>query len=241
MVKNKPEIIFEDENIIAINKPSGLVIHSGVNTDKTLVDFLLKKYPEIKDVGESYIDEKGQEILRPGIVHRLDKETSGILVVARNEESYKTLKSHFQKGKIKKEYTAFVYGKPKKERDTLFASIYRNKKDIRKRTTRANGGKAREAITDYVLVKTKDNVSLMKFFPKTGRTHQIRVHAQSANIPIVCDSLYAAKMESKLGFDRLALHAHRLLINTHLNEELELIAPYPKDFQKAIAEFEKSS
>lgn len=231
------EIIHEDENILAINKPAGLVVHHGVGVQESLVDWILQNYPEMKDVGEPLIGEGGETILRPGIVHRLDKETSGVLLLAKNETAFKTLKKHFQKGKIGKEYHAFVHNKPRKIRGTVDLAIGKSRSDFRKRSVLASSrGVRREARTEYVLVSRCDeDTSFMKFFPLTGRTHQIRVHAQSLQTPVVGDSLYAPKKDYKLGFSRLALHAQRLTIHTHQQEEqTDIIAPYPPDFEMAL-------
>ena len=232
-----PEILYEDEYILAIDKPSGLVVHSGVGTKETLVDWILEKYPKIIDVGEPGYDENGNKIERPGIVHRLDKETSGVLVLAKTQESFLSLKKHFKKGKIRKEYSAFVYGKPKKQRGTVNLPIGRSKSDFRKRTfLSASRGEKREARTEYAVIsQCKDNTSFMSFFPYTGRTHQIRVHAQSLQTPIVGDKLYAIKRPPLLGFRRLALHARRLTLHIHKSTKLvHITAPYPEDFESAL-------
>lgn len=233
----EPTILYEDDFLLAINKPAGLVVHPGVGTTETLVDWIVKHYPALQDVGEPYINEAGETIPRPGIVHRLDKETSGVLVLAKTQDFFQTLKKHFQKGKVRKEYSAFVYGTPKRVRGTVALPIGQSKGDFRKRTVLSNSrGERREAKTDFVLVgKCEDNISFMNFFPYTGRTHQIRVHAQSLQIPIVCDSLYAPTREPALGFSRLALHAHRLTIASHEHDKpLHIIAPYPEDFEHAL-------
>lgn len=233
----EPEVIHEDEHIVAINKPAGLVVHGGVGTQETLVDWILEKYPEMKGVGEQEYDEDGNPIVRPGIVHRLDKETTGVLLLAKTQETFDVLKKHFQKGRVQKEYHAFVYGKPKQTRGIVNLPIAKSKSDFRKRSVLKNSrGERREAKTEYILSsQCEEDTSFMKFFPHTGRTHQIRVHAQAIQAPIVCDSLYASSKDARLGFSRLALHAYRITIQLHFHDEpMHIVAPYPQDFENAM-------
>ena len=226
-----PEVLYEDEYIVAINKPAGLVVHSGVGTGETLVDWILDRYPAMRDVGE------GGDVLRPGIVHRLDRETSGIMVLAKQQEVFSTLKKHFQKGKVEKEYHAFVYGCPGTVRGTVSLPIGRSRSDFRRYATRNARGELREAHTEYVVVGScEGRSSFVRFYPKTGRTHQIRVHAQSLHTPVVCDSLYASSQESVLGFSRLALHSRRISLAVHYYPDvLHIAAPHPDDFISALS------
>ncbi len=228
----EPVVLYEDAYIVAIDKPSGLVVHQGVGTDETLVDWILERYPEMREVGE-----RDCNLLRPGIVHRLDKETSGVMVLARQQEVFVTLKKHFQKGKVEKEYHAFVYGKPRESRGTISLSIGKSRSDFRRFATRHMRGEVRSARTEYVVVGScAEGVSFVRFYPKTGRTHQIRVHSQSLHTPIVCDSLYAATKLKMLGFSRLALHSRRLSLQVHwYNKVLHLVAPHPADFLHALS------
>ena len=230
------EIIYEDDYIAAINKPSGIVVHPGVGTSYTLTDWIQKNFPNMEGVGEPYYTQDGEMIQRPGIVHRLDKETSGVLILAKDQDTFYTLKKHFQKGKIKKEYHAFVYGKSKRERGTISLPIGKSKNDFRKQAARNIRGEQRDAVTEYVYAgNCEDGISFMRFYPYTGRTHQIRVHAQNLQVPIVCDDKYAKGRPPALGFNRLALHARRVSISTHMYENtLHIVAPYPKDFEDAL-------
>ena len=189
-------MLYEDKYVVAIDKPSGLVVHKGVGTGETLVDWILERYPEMRIVGE-----RDRQVLRPGMVHRLDRGTSGVMVLARQQEAFDTLKKHFQKGKVEKEYHAFVYGEPREVRGTVSLSIGKSRSDFRRFATRHTRGEMRDARTEYVVVGScVEGVTLVRFYPKTGRTHQIRVHAQSLHTPIVCDSLYAASRDPVLGF-----------------------------------------
>ncbi|MDE0243266.1 MAG: RluA family pseudouridine synthase [Candidatus Kaiserbacteria bacterium] len=229
----EPTILYEDDHLLAVNKPSGLVVHRGVGVDEseTLAGWILQHYPDIADVGE------GPEGAprRPGMPHRLDKGTSGVMIIAKRQEVFTTLKRHFQKGQVQKEYHAFVHGAPKQDRGTVTLPLGRSVRDFRKRSARSIRGQKRDACTEYVVETRCKDASLVRFYPKTGRTHQIRVHAQALQSPIVGDTLYAPRRPVLFGFSRLALHAYRLTLTTHLtdNEPLDLIAPYPDDFLAA--------
>lgn len=241
------QIIHEDENIVVINKPPGLVVHGarpthlknvcrdGKTKEPTVVDWVLENYPETEDVGEPLTLSSGEVIKRPGIVHRLDRETSGVLVIAKNQESFLNLKEQFQNRTTQKTYRAFVYGEMKDEKGAIDRPIGRSSSDFRKWSAqRGARGKMREAVTEYKVLEKKNRLSYVEISPKTGRTHQIRVHFKAINYPIVCDSLYAPKRECVLGFERLALHAYSLEFSLLNNTRLRLEAKLPDDFQKAL-------
>lgn len=224
-----PEVVYEDRDIIVINKPPGLQVHAAKVSaasravrargiaphgppPATLVDWLIKRYPEIKGVGDD-------PALRPGIVHRLDKETSGVMLVARNQKSFEYLKSLFQKHEITKTYLAMVAGVPKERQGTIDAPIgIRN--GTMKRSIRSTK-MAKPAVTEYKVLKTFTRpaadgaspidgapaaFSLLEIYPKTGRTHQIRVHLASIGHPVLGDRLYGPKKQPAWA-DRLMLHA----------------------------------
>lgn len=230
------EILFENKNILVINKPAGLVVHSdGKTKEANVCDWLLEKYPEIKDVGEPWVSQSGEVIYRPGIVHRLDRETSGVLVVAKNQESYLNLKSQFQNRETKKTYNAFVYGSVKNDEGVVDRPIGRSKNDFRKWTAeRGSRGEMRNALTKYKVEKRCKEASYIEVSPETGRTHQIRVHMKAIGHPVVCDSLYAPKKEKLLGFERLALHARQIEIKDLKGILLKVEAPLPEDFLQAL-------
>ena len=232
VVGMEPVVLYEDEYLVAIDKPAGLVVHRGVGTGETLVDWILERYPSMRLVGESDC-----QLPRPGMVHRLDKDTSGVMVLAKQQEMFIALKKHFQKGKVEKEYHSFVYGTPREARGTVTLSIGKSRADFRRFATRHTRGQVRDARTEYVVVGScAEGSSFVRFYPKTGRTHQIRVHAQSLHTPIVCDSLYAASQEPLLGFSRLALHSRRVSLRVHwYREVLHLVAPHPADFLEAFS------
>jgi len=239
------EIIYEDENIVAVNKPAGLVVHpDGKTREYALTDWIMEHYPHIKEVGEP-AEYNGETVLRPGIVHRLDRETSGVLVIAKNQKAFAHLKEQFQGRTIRKTYYAFVYGSVKQDKGVIDRPIARSAKDFRLWSAQPGArGTAREAVTEYETEMRSESVSYLKLVPRTGRTHQLRVHLKAINHPIVCDRLYAparalradgAKRECILGFKRLALHAFCLELSLPGGSLLRLEAPLPEDFEKAIA------
>ncbi len=252
-----PKIIYENKDVLVINKPAGLLVHSTLSSfakasedeQKTLVSFLLKHYPEIKNVG----DEPG---LRPGIVHRLDKETSGVMIIAKNQRSFEYLKKQFQERKIKKTYIALVAGKlnpPAGGREGVIdLPIGRSRKNptLRLASEKARG-KLREAVTEYkvleIFPETRfrdplkpgfENYTLIEAYPKTGRTHQLRVHLKAINHPIVCDKIYGKK---ELSFDlsRHFLHAYSLELTLPDKSRSRFEAGLPDDLEKVLKELRK--
>jgi 23S rRNA pseudouridine1911/1915/1917 synthase len=232
----KIETLFEDENILAINKPAGLVVHAdGKTSEPTVAEWFVNKYPEAREVGESIQLSSGRVIERPGIVHRLDRETSGVLLLAKTAKGFECLKEQFQSHEIEKKYHAFLYGNLKEDHGTISLSISRSKSDFRKRIAGKPGrGEAREAITYYQVLKRTSEVTFVEAKPKTGRTHQIRVHFRALHCPVVADSLYAAGKPSILGFNRLALHARQIIFKDTKDSSHIVEAPYPEDFLRAI-------
>ncbi len=235
-MNKEPEILYEDEDTVAINKPSGLMIHpDGVNKGPYLTDFIENKYPESKKVGESLVLRSGEEINRPGVVHRLDKDTSGVILVARNNNSFEYLKSSFQNRSIEKTYLCFVYGEVKKDKDQIDRSIGKSSKNFKLWSAqRGARGKLREAVTEYEVLMRNKEVSFLEVKPLTGRTHQIRVHMKAINHPIVSDSLYAPNHEKILGFKRTALHSFKISFKNLKGEEIIIKAPLPDDFLNAV-------
>lgn len=229
-------ILFEDTEVLVVNKPAGLVVHSdGKTVEPTLTDWVLENYPETKGVGEPTKLSNGEMIDRPGIVHRLDRETSGVLVVAKNQKSFEFLKKQFQEREMEKTYRAFVHGEVKNDSGIIDRPIARSTGDFRKWTAeRGRRGEEREAVTEYKVLARHEGFSFLDVHPKTGRTHQIRVHLKAINHPVVCDKLYAAKRDCALGFTRLALHAFSLKLKLPTGKELIVEATYPEDFQHAI-------
>lgn len=228
-------ILYEDEDILAIDKPARLMVHSdGKSGEETVVDWVLKKYPNAPSAGEPLIV-LGKEIARPGIVHRLDKETSGVLLIAKTPEALKYLKRQFQSHLVEKIYSLFVYGDLKRDDGMIRIPLGRDKSDFRKWSPEESArGILREAVTYYQVLKRTPEVSFVEARPKTGRTHQIRVHFKAIGHPLVSDSLYASGKPRLLGFNRLALHARSISFKNRLGKTISVEAPYPEDFIEAI-------
>ncbi len=262
----KITILYEDTNILVLDKPAGLAVHADARTmnEASVASFIIEHYPKLKNVGEPMEIKIGKEDLpagrqeikipRPGIVHRLDKETSGVLLVAKNQKTFESLKDQFQNHTIKKVYRAFVYGfvsDPKAslatgKRGVVNVPIGRSPKDIRMWTAgRGAREPLRDALTEYVVLarftdlkngeKDADHqFSYVEAYPKTGRTHQIRVHMRYINHPVVSDPLYSGAKEKALGMKRLALHAYSITFRLASGEQKTVEAPFPVDFKKAI-------
>jgi len=252
------DIIYEDEDIIVLNKQAGISVHPSINEPRgTIVDALLARYPELEGVGEDPI--------RPGIVHRLDKDTSGLLVVAKNQKTFEFLKKQWQEGEVIKKYLALVWGHPKKEKGEIVSELTRSLKDFRKRMVvrpvrnspphkpfgRASAGvisngvkpektiKGKLAITEYEVIKKFRDFSLVEVSPKTGRTHQIRVHMASLGHPIAGDKVYGKKKETLEGLIRQFLHAYYLSFALPGGKKLALEADLPKDLETILTKLEK--
>ncbi|KND48496.1 MAG: 23S rRNA pseudouridine synthase [Parcubacteria bacterium C7867-005] len=229
-------IIFEDEDILALDKPSGIVVHGDGRTKESSVsEWFCSKYPEARGVGEMIRLEGGEIIDRSGVVHRLDRDTSGVLLLAKTQKGFEHLKNQFLKRIISKTYIAFVHGSLKDDHGTLNTSIGKSPTDFRKYSAgRGATGEMREAVTYYQVLKRDKDVTLVEAKPKTGRTHQIRVHFQSLQRPVVCDKLYGASKPALLGFNRLALHARKVEFKDFQGMVKSIKADYPEDFLKAF-------
>lgn len=230
------KVLYEDKDLLALDKPAGLVVHSDSKTkEPTLADWLVEKYPNIREVGEPWVTPSGETIYRPGIVHRLDRDTSGVLVVAKTPESFVHLKKQFQERLAKKTYRAFVYGTMKNEMGIIEKPIGRSTSDFRKWSAEFGArGELREAVTEYKVLERGSDATYLEVYPKTGRTHQIRVHLKSIGHSVVCDALYASKQTCILGFSRTALHAFSLEIMSPSGKPLCFEAPLPEDFMRAV-------
>ncbi|MBA3789201.1 RluA family pseudouridine synthase [Patescibacteria group bacterium] len=232
-------ILFQDADIVVIDKPSGVMTHpDGHSTDETASDWFAAHYPDSSEVGEMQRLQNGSEIRRPGIVHRLDRETSGVLVFAKTPAAHEFLKKAFHDREVHKTYLAFVYGVPKERKGYIEFSIGRSRKDFRLRSAQPKAkGILREAITRYEVISDIGTHSLLKVNPETGRTHQIRVHLKAIHHPVVCDSLYAPKQKCDLGFNRLGLHAYQLDLPLPPGERMTITATPPPDLAAAITTF----
>lgn len=196
------DIVFENEDLIVVNKPAGMVVHPAAgHSSGTLVNAVLGYEPDIEGIG-------GEE--RPGVVHRLDKETSGLILLAKNERAHRWLQDQFRLRKVNKTYLALVDGKPPTASGRIEAHIGRDPSH-RKRMAIVPESRGREAISEYKTMESFRWHTLLEFHPLTGRTHQIRLHCAFLGCPIVGDEVYGRKKPS-LEIDRHFLHAYRLKI-----------------------------
>ena len=219
-------IIEQGEGFLVINKPAGLVVHSDKN-EPTVVDWLLNKFPEVKEVGDP---------LRPGIVHRLDKSTSGVMIVATNQKMFDHLKQQFHNRKIKKTYLALVHGNLDQMEGEINKPIGRSHKGTRMaaRTSKIDE-KDREAITRYQVIKRYKKFDLVEAYPLTGRTHQIRVHLMALGHPLVGDKLYTIHGQKKIiNLGRNFLHAAKIEFSDPTGEVYIVSAPLPDELENFL-------
>lgn len=227
-VKMDIDIVYEDDDIIVVNKPSGLVVHPGSgNYDNTLVNGLMHYTNELSDIN-------GEE--RPGIVHRIDKDTSGLLLVAKNNKSHAILTEYFKNHEnIKREYIALLCGVFPHDSATIDAPIGRDPKD-RKRMT-VTDVNAKEAITNMKVIKKYKEYTLVSCILNTGRTHQIRVHMNYIGYPIYNDPVYNTKKSNSFG---QFLHSYKMdFIHPISKKEMHFVAALPEEFQKFIDSLDK--
>lgn len=199
------EVIFEDKSIVVINKPSGLVVHPyDHSTEFTIVDFLHEHIPESFSIDNNVTLQDTRVIPLGGIVHKLDRDTSGVMVVAKTQNIFDELKEQFRNHTIQKIYFALVDGIIESNFFTIDAPLGRSKKDYKQSTNPTNPrGELRSAITDVEVLKRNSATTLVKLSPKTGRTHQLRAHMSSIGHPIVGDKAYGSIVDSP----RIMLHA----------------------------------
>lgn len=236
-------ILYESENLLVINKPAGLVVHGdGKHSEPTVVEWFEKKYPASKDVGEKMIIEhEGEDvdIARGGIVHRIDRDTSGCLLLAKNQEAFEFVKQQFQDHSIKKKYTAIVFGWIRDGRGIIDKPIGRSHSDIRGWALGSRArGVMRPAITRYVVRKLwtyqESKYTTVDLYPQTGRTHQLRVHMAHMGHALVGDPLYAGNKRSALPIHRTALHAEKITFTDPNGKLVEVTAPLPEDLAKIM-------
>lgn len=227
-VKMDINIVYEDDDLIIVDKPSGLVVHPGSgNYDNTLVNGLMHYTNSLSDIN-------GEE--RPGIVHRIDKDTSGLLVIAKNNKSHAILSEYFKKhDNIKREYIALICGNFPHDSATIDAPIGRDPKDRKKMTVTADNSK--EAITHLKVIKKYKDYTLVSLVLETGRTHQIRVHMNYIGYPIYNDPVYNTKKATEFG---QFLHSHKMdFIHPITNKEMHFESPLPEEFQSFIDSLDK--
>ena len=224
-------IIYEDKDIIVVNKPKGMVVHpANGNPDGTLVNAVMAK------CGDSLSGIGGE--IRPGIVHRLDKDTSGLIIVAKNDKAHVKLSDQLKNHEIKKTYIALVRGVVKENEATIDMPIGRSTSDRKKMAVTKNG---KNAVTHIKVLKRYNKYTLLEISIETGRTHQIRVHLSHIGYPIIGDYIYS-NGKNEFGVVGQCLHAKKLeFLHPITNKKLELEAPLPDYFEKILKELEEQS
>jgi len=226
------DIVWEDDYIVVINKPPFMVVHPGAgHKSGTLINAILARCEKLASIGAP---------LRPGIVHRLDKDTSGLIVLAKDNASYFNLIKQFKERQVEKHYLALLYSTLKKDRGEINSAIGRAVSDRKKMSTKTRRGK--EAVTQFEVIQRYKSATLTKVRIITGRTHQIRVHFASQGHPVLGDKLYGKKTSLRLAhktinFNRQMLHAYSLKFKHPVSgNPLEFTAPMPEDLERAVEE-----
>ncbi len=229
----KLDIIYEYSDVIVINKPAGLTVHpSETQKNKTLVNGLLAHYPPLRQVGD--------DPLRPGLVHRLDKNTSGLMIVAKNNSAFEWLKKQFQERKVIKKYLALVVGRPKEQSGTIKTYLARSKSDPTKQKV-SNASTDREAITHYNVLREFRDFTLLEAIPKTGRMHQIRVHLAWLGCPVAGDKKYGKRsLPAPKSLKRQFLHAAELTITLPNGQKRTFISALPDELSIVLQTLEKN-
>ncbi len=243
------DVVFEDEHLVLINKPAGMIVHPGKgNYGGTLAAALQFHFDRLSDVAGQF---------RPGIVHRLDRDTSGLLVVAKDNQVHQRLSAQFERREVRKEYRAITWGVMQRDSDFIETHVRVHPKQREKMIVCEADGRAREAVTFYEVLERFYDFTYLRLFPKTGRTHQLRVHMQHLGHAIVADALYGGRASlarsylspagrsllrelpaaaDDLLISRQALHAYRIEFRHPVsNELLEFEAPLPADFAATLA------
>ncbi|AHH10172.1 RluA family pseudouridine synthase [Borrelia coriaceae] len=221
-------ILYEDANVIVVDKPQGILSHPGIsNLDNTVVNFLLH---HISGLGDNFYEDK----VRPGIVHRLDKETSGVMICAKNLTTLNFLSKQFKERFVKKIYVAVVKGNFNTDTGIIDTLIDRDRCDRKKFSVHDNKG--RRALTEYKVLANMGNYSLVALKPKTGRTHQLRVHMKHLKHPILGDNIYT-RLDKEFREMPLMLHAFKLEINIKEGDLKEFVSAFPQRFIDFLSRF----
>lgn len=218
------DILYQDADIVIVNKPCGLVVHPAAgNEDGTLVNALMYHIKDLSGIGGE---------MRPGIVHRLDKDTSGLILIAKNDRAHAIMSDQFKERSMEKHYRAVAYGSFKEESGLIDAPIARHPVD-RKKMAIVSGGKPSQ--TEWNVLERLNGATYLDVHLLTGRTHQIRVHMQSVGHPLMGDSIYAPNIKHPVHIPRLMLHAYSLSFTHPTTEErMTICAPLPQVFEKTI-------
>jgi 23S rRNA pseudouridine1911/1915/1917 synthase len=220
------DILYEDDDLLVINKPRGLVVHPAPgHASGTLVHALLAHCPHLSGINGE---------LRPGIVHRLDKDTTGALVIAKHDQAHQHLQAQIQAKTARRIYLGVVFGRPAQSQGTVSAPIGRHPVDRQKMAV-LTPGQGRVAVTHWQVLERLGNYTLMQFELETGRTHQIRVHAAHMRLPIVGDPLYTQSKTSPVKLSGQALHAWKLsFVHPRTGQPLQFTAPLPEEFERLL-------
>jgi 23S rRNA pseudouridine1911/1915/1917 synthase len=223
-------IVYEDEDLVVVDKPPGLVVHPAPGHERgTLVNALLARYPDLP------MDQEG----RPGIVHRLDKDTSGLILVARSDEVRRALQAQFKAGEVLKVYLSLVEGNVEPRSGIIDAAIGRDARNRKRMAVVRRAG--RRAVTEYRVLEHLDGHTLLELRPQTGRTHQVRVHLAFIGHPVVGDSVYGRRKQ-RLGLGRQFLHAHRLgFQHPSSGRRMELASDLPPDLEQILERLRRPS
>lgn len=218
------DVLYEDEHLVVINKAAGMVVHPAHgNESGTLVNAILARWPHIRTIGD--------DPERSGIVHRLDKDTSGLILVALTQDAQDKLMAQFQERSIEKHYLALVERHPPNDRGRIEAPIGRHPKQFKRMAVQANG---KESVTEFFVREFYGDYAFLDVFPKTGRTHQIRVHLAFIHCPVVGDQVYGYRKQ-RIKMKRLFLHAHRISFShPDTGERLSFEAPLPVGLQDIL-------
>lgn len=223
------KVIHAEKDFLVINKPAGVAVHGGPGVKgPTLADWLLAHYPEVSRVGD-------EPRIRPGIVHRLDRDTSGVMIVARTQQAFEDLKALFKNRKIEKTYLALVCGAPRQTKGEIRTPIGRLVSNLMKRGIGPRAIKTREALTRYRVLERFGGYSLLAVIPKTGRMHQIRVHLASSGLPVAGDTRYGGRRAALAGLSRQFLHAWRLEFSYPDGRRWQFEAPLAPDLGRVLA------
>ncbi len=232
-------VIDETESLVIIDKPSGLIVHrDGRNDELSVSEWVGQTFPKCRGVGGEWVSPQGESIALNGAVHRLDRETSGVLLIAKTQEMFEYLRAAFKARQIEKTYRAIVYGHMREESGEIIAEVVRTKTVPRRWEARpCEPEDVRAAITEWRVLSRvgtgEDAATHLELSPKTGRTHQLRVHLASIGYPIVGDKLYANGREPIRGMTRLALHAYQIAV-TIQGKRHSFSAPEPGVFARAM-------
>ncbi len=225
------DVVYEDNDVMVINKPAGLLVHkTQTSNERTLVDGLLALHPEMKTVGDSED--------RPGIVHRLDRQASGLLIVAKTQEAFEHLKQQFRERSVQKIYVVLVHGKMTELVGTINLPISRAK-NSGKMAARPTSQEGKEAITHYEVIEQFPHHALLKVRIETGRTHQIRAHFYAIEHPVAGDTIYKQKTLKGMDLGRVFLHATELSLTLPSGEEKTFRSALPAELEQTLKDIPK--